>query len=135
MNDSFAYSIAFKLFADSIPASATTTRSAPWWRSRNASRTGNRVEVSAVLPSKQCTSSGNPDGSTSNPTWIWGSTRRSLLHTHLAQRVLFLGLEMQGRDVVEDRAQSAAAGGVIQAGGRQLPAVVALLAAREGAPL
>jgi hypothetical protein len=33
-----------------------------WWRSRKASRTGSRVLVSAVLPSKQCTSSGNPEG-------------------------------------------------------------------------
>ena len=37
------------------------------------------VSHSALFPSKQCTSSGNPPGSTSSPTWICGSTRRSLL--------------------------------------------------------
>ena len=40
--------------------------------------TGRIVNVSAVFPSKQETSRGNPDRSTSSPTTIWGSTRRSL---------------------------------------------------------
>ena len=36
------------------------------------------VVVSAVLPSQQPISSGNPARSTSSPTTICGSTRRSL---------------------------------------------------------
>ena len=39
---------------------------------------GTSVVVSAVFPSKQPTSNGNPVRSTSSPTTIWGSTRRSL---------------------------------------------------------
>ena len=38
-----------------------------------------RVRVSALFPSKQCTSSGKPAASTMSPIWICGSTRRSLL--------------------------------------------------------
>ena len=37
------------------------------------------VVVSAVFPSNRWTSSGNPVGSTSSPTWTCGSTRCSLL--------------------------------------------------------
>lgn len=79
MNENPASSSALRLAAESIPASATTTMSDTSWRSWNPRRTGSRVVVSALLPSEQHTSSGNPDGSTSSPTWICGSTRRSLL--------------------------------------------------------
>ena len=47
-----------------------------------------------------------------------------LAHADLAQRVLVLRLEMQRGDVVEDQAQRAAAGGVGQAGVRELAAVI-----------
>ncbi len=74
-----ASSNAFRFAADSIPASATTTRSLIWCRARNCAITGINVFVSALFPSNMATSSGNPLAVTSNPTVIWGSTRRSLL--------------------------------------------------------
>lgn len=79
MKENPASSIAFRLPADSIPASATTTIPVTPWRSWKACSTGRMVVVSAVLPSNRWTSSGNPDGSTSSPTWTWGSTQCSLL--------------------------------------------------------
>jgi hypothetical protein len=53
MNKNPASSIAFKLLADSIPASATTTIPVTACRSLKARRTGSRVVVSAVLPSNR----------------------------------------------------------------------------------
>ena len=44
----------------------------------NAFTIGTMVRVSALLPSKQPISKGNPRRSTSSPTTICGSTRRSL---------------------------------------------------------
>lgn len=79
MKENPASSRAFRLVADSIPASATTTMSVTPRRAVNASSTGIRVLVSALFPSNTCISKGNPPGSTSRPTWICGSTRCSLL--------------------------------------------------------
>ena len=79
MKENPASSTALRFAADSIPASATTTMSCTPCRSWKACRTGMRVRVSALFPSKQCTSSGKPAASTSSPIWICGSTRRSLL--------------------------------------------------------
>jgi hypothetical protein len=78
MNRSCASSKAVRFAADSIPASATTTMSATPWRAWKSLMTGTIVVVSAVLPSKQPISNGNPDRSTSSPTTTCGSTRRSL---------------------------------------------------------
>ena len=78
MNRKPASSRAFRLAAESMPASATMTKSASWCRSRKASMIGISVVVSALLPSKQPISSGKPCRSTSSPTTICGSTRRSL---------------------------------------------------------
>ena len=79
MNERPASSSALRLAADSMPASATTTMSLIWWRFWKAVMTGISVLVSALLPSKTCTSSGNPSRATSRPTVICGSTLRSLL--------------------------------------------------------
>ena len=79
MNRNPLSSKASRFAADSIPASATTTMSCAWWRSRNRVRTGIRVFVSALLPSNRSTSSGNPVAVVSSPTVTCGSTRCSLL--------------------------------------------------------
>ena len=50
---------------------------------------GTIVDVSALLPSKQPISSGNPLRSTSSPTTIWGSTRRSLEYPTLRRSSSF----------------------------------------------
>ena len=78
MKENPASARAFRLPAESIPASATTTRSVTPCRAANADSTGISVVVSARLPSKTCISRGNPPGSTRSPTWICGSTRCSL---------------------------------------------------------
>ena len=77
MNRSFASSRAARLASDIIPASATTVTSGNPWGAMNARSTGRIVRVSAVLPSKACTCSGNPRASANNPTVICGSSRRS----------------------------------------------------------
>jgi hypothetical protein len=63
-----------------MPASAAITIgvSPSSWRDAKVVMIGTRVVVSAVLPSKQPTSKGNPVRSTSRPTTICGSMRRSL---------------------------------------------------------
>ena len=61
-----------------MPASATTVTSASPCAAANAAMTGTMVLVSAVLPSKAWTCSGNPRTSVNNPTVICGSSRRSL---------------------------------------------------------
>ena len=78
MNRTCASSSAFRLPADSIPASAMTARSARPCRSVNWVMIGISVVVSALLPSKQPISSGKPCRSTGSPTTTGGSTRRSL---------------------------------------------------------
>ena len=79
MNDNSNSSSAVRLAAESMPASAATTIGVPCrlWRSRKLVMIGTMVVVSAVLPSKQPISNGNPVRSTSSPTTICGSTRRS----------------------------------------------------------
>ncbi|AYA23518.1 hypothetical protein C6369_002560 [Rhodococcus rhodochrous] len=47
------------------------------------------VVVSAVLPSKHPISNGNPVRSTSRPTTIWGSTRRSFEYPTLRRSSSF----------------------------------------------
>ena len=79
MNRNPLSSKASRFAADSIPASATTTMSRAWWRSRNRVRTGIRVLVLALLPSNRSTSSGNPVAVVSSPTVTCGSIRCSLL--------------------------------------------------------
>ena len=76
MNRYPASSRAFRFDADSIPASAITTRSRMPWRVLNPSITGTIVVVSALFPSNRAISSGNPSAVTSRPTVICGSTRR-----------------------------------------------------------
>src|SRR5665647_1859192 len=99
MKENPASSRAFRLPAESIPASATTTKSVTSCRCANALSTGMRVLVSALLPSKRWISRGNPWGSTRSPTWTWG--RPVLLaHPHTPQLVFLLGLEVQRRDVI-----------------------------------
>src|SRR4051794_37623944 len=78
MNRRSASSSSLRLVADSIPASATTTMSAMLCRAWNCLMIGRIVRVSALLPSKQPISSGNPRRSTRSPTTTCGSTRRSL---------------------------------------------------------
>ena len=78
MNDSPAASIARLLLSETMPASATTVTSASWWAVMNAAIVGSMVVVSARLPSKACTISGNPVASVSRPMVICGSRRRSL---------------------------------------------------------
>ena len=78
MNDSPASSIAFWLASEIIPASATTVTSGSRWAAMNFSMTGSIVLVSALLPSKALTISGNPSWPVSRPIVICGSSRRSL---------------------------------------------------------
>ena len=78
MNDSPAACSATWLASEIIPASATTVTSVSWWAVLNALMTGTMVAVSALLPSKAATVSGNPAASVSSPMVICGSRRRSL---------------------------------------------------------
>ena len=64
--------------SETMPASATTVTSASWWAAMNAVIIGSMVVVSARLPSKAATISGNPVASVSSPMVICGSRRRSL---------------------------------------------------------
>ena len=96
-----ALSRAFRLAAESMPASATMMRSSMPWAAWKASTMGMIVVVSARLPSQQPILRGKPARSTSSPTMIWGSTLLSLAVTDLAQLVLLLGLEVERGDVVE----------------------------------
>ncbi|MST49142.1 hypothetical protein FYJ63_02570 [Mobiluncus holmesii] len=59
-------------------AASTTTRPSIPWRVWKSWTIGSIVKVSALLPSKQPTSRGNPFRFTNKPTMICGSTRRSL---------------------------------------------------------
>jgi hypothetical protein len=77
-NDNPAACSAIWLASEIIPASATTVTSVRWWAVLNALMTGSMVAVSALLPSKACTVSGNPEASVSRPKVIRGSRRRSL---------------------------------------------------------
>jgi hypothetical protein len=78
MNDSLAASIAFMFASEIVPASATTVTSGRLRAAMNFSMTGSIVLVSALLPSKARTMSGNPSCPVSRPIVIWGSSRRSL---------------------------------------------------------
>ena len=78
MNDRPAASMAFWFASEIMPASATTVTSGRWWAAMNFSMTGSIVLVSALLPSKAETMSGNPAWSVSRPMVICGSSRRSL---------------------------------------------------------
>jgi hypothetical protein len=90
--------------------------------------------VSAVLPSNRWTSSGNPDGSTSSPTWAWGPGPVLLAQPDLAQPVragvLVAGLEMpRGAVIKHQRRQAARGSGERRAGLRDpVPVAVALAA-------
>ena len=76
MNDRPAASIAFWFASEIIPASATTVTSGRRWAAMNFSMTGSMVLVSARLPSKAETISGNPSCPVSSPIVICGSSRR-----------------------------------------------------------
>ena len=78
MNDRPAASMAFWFASEIMPASATTVTSGSWWAAMNVSMTGSMVFVSALLPSKAETMSGNPSCPASRPMVICGSRRRSL---------------------------------------------------------
>jgi hypothetical protein len=78
MNDRPVASIAFWFASEIIPASATTVTSGKLWAAMNFSITGSIVLVSARLPSKAETMSGNPSWPVSRPIVICGSRRRSL---------------------------------------------------------
>jgi hypothetical protein len=78
MNDRPAASMAFMFASEIMPASATTVTSGNSWAAMNFSMTGSMVLVSARLPSKAQTMSGNPSRAVSRPIVIWGSSRRSL---------------------------------------------------------
>jgi hypothetical protein len=66
------------LASEIMPASATTVTSVSWWAILNVLITGSMVAVSARLPSKASTVSGNPNVSVSKPKVICGSSLRSL---------------------------------------------------------
>src|SRR5215471_8816834 len=132
MNRNPLSSKASRFAADSIPASATTTMSCAWWRSRNRVRTGIRVLVSALLPSNRSTSSGNPVAVVSSPTVTCGSTV-FLAHPDLAQLVLTFDLEVQRCHVVEHDRQARGPGGVPVTGLRDHAPVVPLDHALEAA--
>jgi hypothetical protein len=70
MNDRPAASMAFWLASLTIPASATTVTSGSWWAAMKDSMTGSIVLVSALLPSKALTMSGNPSAPVSRPMVI-----------------------------------------------------------------
>ena len=78
MNDRPAASMAFWFASEIMPASATTVTSGSWWAAMNFPMTGSMVLVSARLPSKAETMSGNPSCPASRPMVICGSRRRSL---------------------------------------------------------
>ena len=60
MNDRPAASMAFWFASEIIPASATMVTSGSWWTATNFLMDGSIVFVSAILPSKACTISGEP---------------------------------------------------------------------------
>jgi hypothetical protein len=78
MNDRPAFSIAFWFAWEIIPASATTVTSGSRRAAMNFSMTGSMVLVSARLPSKAESISGNPSRPVSSPIVICGSSGRSL---------------------------------------------------------
>jgi hypothetical protein len=92
MKENPASSRAFRFTADNMPASATTIMSPTPCRLENASSTGMRVLVSALLPSNRWISRGKPAGSTSSPTWTWGVHAVLLAHPHPPQLVFLLSL-------------------------------------------
>ena len=98
-----------------------------------------RVLVSALLPSNRSISSGNPPAVVSSPTVTCGSTPMFLAHPDLAQLVLTLDLEVQGRNVVEHDRQGPGPGGAHVAGpgdnGPVVPLGHALEAAHERHPV
>src|SRR5665647_730002 len=133
MKENPASSRALRFAAESIPASATTTRSVTSCRLPNALSTGISVVASALYPSNRCISRGNPPGSTRSPTCTCGSTRCSLLIGDPAPVVLLTVLEVQGRHVIEHQDGPPARADRVRPRGRgQLPAVVAGLRAGQG---
>src|SRR3954454_17345444 len=88
MNLKPASSKALRFAADSIPASATTTMSVTPCRFWNASKTGMRVWVSALLPANVWTSSGNPEGVDQQPDLDLRVDPAFLAHPDLAQLIL-----------------------------------------------
>src|SRR2546423_7418584 len=103
MNDRPAASIAFTLFSEIIPASATMTTSVRRCAAMNALITGSIVVVSALLPSNALTISGNPAASVNRPTVIWGLQATFLGEPGLAEPVTGVGLEVQGCHVVDQQ--------------------------------
>ena len=66
-----------RMFASQIiPESATMVTSSRPWAAMNFLRVGTMVVLSALLPSKALTLSGNPGASVSRPMVICGSRRR-----------------------------------------------------------
>ena len=116
-----------------MPASATTTMSARPCRSWNALTIGMIVAVSALLPSKQPISSGNPSPVDQQPDDDLRVDAAFLGVADLAQVVFLLGLEVQRRHVVEDQGDVPAGGRVLEARLGDLVAVSAGCGATQGA--
>ena len=94
MKENRASSSALRLAAESMPASATTTMSVIPCRSSKDCRTGMSVLVSALLPSKPCTSRGTRRVDEQPDLDLWVDAA-FLAHPDLAELVLDLGLEVQ----------------------------------------
>ena len=103
MNDSPAASSSLRFAADSMPASAATTIGM-WrsWRWANAVMIGTMV-VSAVLPSKQPISNGNPGAVNQQSDHDLRLNPTLLGAADFAQVVFGFGLEIQGRHVIEQQ--------------------------------
>ncbi|HJY59889.1 MAG TPA: hypothetical protein VJ418_26225, partial [Streptosporangiaceae bacterium] len=108
MNRNPSSSKASRFAADSIPASATTTMSCAWWRSRNRDQ---RLGLGLVAL-EQVHFQREPGGGGEQPDGDLRIDAVFLAHPDLAQLVLTLDLEVQGRDVVEHHRQSPGPGGV-----------------------
>ena len=104
MNDNPAACSATWLASEIIPASATTVTSVSWWAALNALITGSMVAVSALLPSKASTVSGNPRGVGEQPDRDLRVQAAFLGESGLAEPVTGIGFEVQRGHVVEHQA-------------------------------
>ena len=97
---------ASRLAAESIPASAATTIGVPsrLWRAGKLVMIGTIVVVSAVLPSKQPISKGNPGAVHQQSDDNLRIDPAFLGVADLAQLVFVFGLEIQRGDVVQQQA-------------------------------
>ena len=133
MKEKPASSRAFTFAAESIPASATTTMSVTVWRSANAVKTSDEGLRLGLVALEHVDLQGEPGRIDQEPDLDLRVDAVLLAHPHPPQGVLFLGLEVQRRDVVHDHGCHARAGGVGHARPADRVAVVTRHAAVQAA--